>query len=133
MEDEETTVEHTAAAMVAEARSKIVNLSPAQVAREHGEDAVLIDVREEEELHAQGWIADSVWAPRGMLELWADTHGSHHRGEFDRRRRLILYCSSGDRSALATETLLRMGYRNVAHLDGGLHAWRQSGRPVVRP
>lgn len=126
-------MERTAAAMVAEARSKIANLKPDEVAREHGEDALLIDLREEDELHAQGWIADSVWAPRGMLELWADTQSPHHRSEFDPERRLILYCSSGDRSALAAETLLRMGYQDVAHLDGGLHAWKENGRPVERP
>lgn len=123
----------TAAAMVAEARSKIANLGPAEVAREHGEDALLVDLREEDELQAQGWIADSVWAPRGMLEFWADTHSTYHRSEFEPERRLILYCSSGDRSALAAETLLRMGYRDVAHLDGGLRAWTKSGRPVERP
>lgn len=120
----------TAEAMVAEARRRIENLEPGEVGVELAEGAVLVDVREEDELRAQGWIPDSVWAPRGMLEFWADTRSSQHRAEFDPERRLILYCASGGRSALAADTLRRMGYREVAHLEGGLRAWKEAGRPV---
>ncbi len=126
-------MKQTAEAMVAGARQRIDNLTPAEVATELDDGAVLIDLREEDELRAQGWIPDSVWAPRGMLEFWADSESRHHRAEFDPDRRVILYCSWGGRSALAAETLLQMGYRAVAHLDGGLRAWKESGRPVERP
>lgn len=118
--------------MLAEARSRIENLDPQQVAEEIA-DAVLIDLREKDELHSHGWIADSVWAPRGMLEFWADPASPYHRAEFAPGRRLILYCAFGGRSALAADTLRQMGYRDVAHLEGGLKAWTDSGRPVERP
>ncbi|MBW3562311.1 MAG: hypothetical protein KY437_07420, partial [Actinobacteria bacterium] len=47
--------------------------------------------------------------------------------------RTILYCASGGRSALAAAMLRQMGYRDVAHLDGGLTAWEADGRAVERP
>ena len=70
--------------------------------------------------------------PPGMLEFCADTESPQHRTEFDPERRLILYCSWGGRSALAADTLRQMGYQAVAHLDGGLRAWKEIGLPVER-
>jgi len=120
-----------AAEMVADAKGRIENLTPAQVASElDGDGAILIDIREDNERAESGVIAGSVAAPRGMLEFWADPTSPYHREEFDPTRRTILYCASGGRSALATETLQRMGYDNVAHLDGGIKAWMEAGRPV---
>lgn len=123
----------TVQAMVAEARNRIENLEPDRVAAELERGVVLIDIREEDELAAHGWIADSVWAPRGMLEFWADPSCPYHRPEFEPNHRTILYCASGGRSALAAAMLRRMGYRDVAHLDGGLTAWEADGREVERP
>jgi rhodanese-related sulfurtransferase len=70
-----------------------------------------------------------------MLEFWADPTSPYHREEFDPARRTVLYCASGGRSALAADTLQRMGYTNVAHLDGGIKAWKEAGKPVeeIRP
>jgi rhodanese-related sulfurtransferase len=76
------------------------------------------------------WDEEVAHAPRGMLEFWADPTSAYHREEFDPARRTILYCASGGRSALAADTLQRMGYANVAHLDGGIKAWKEGGRPV---
>jgi rhodanese-related sulfurtransferase len=45
-------------------------------------------------------------------------------------RRTALYCASEGRSALAADTLQRVGYGNVAHLDGGIKTWKEGGRPV---
>lgn len=122
----------TAAAMVVRARRQIENLEPAELDSElsRGGDLVLVDLREEDELRIQGQIQNSVWAPRGMLEFWADSTSPHHRDEFDPERRVVLYCASGGRSALAAETLILMGYRNVAHLDGGIAAWKDQGYSV---
>ncbi len=120
----------TARRMVEAAHSRIENLDPAQVAIELDSDVVLVDLREEDEVRLHGRIADSVWAPRGMLEFWADPASPDHRDEFDPERRLILYCATGNRSALAAETLGRLGFQHVAHLRGGLRAWKNSGRPV---
>lgn len=116
--------------MVNSARELIDNLDPERLAIELSGEVVLIDLREEDELRSHGRISDSVWAPRGMLEFWADPTSTDHRDEFDPASRIILYCASGSRSALAGETLRRLGYRSVAHLDGGLKAWKESGRSV---
>jgi rhodanese-related sulfurtransferase len=120
----------TAASLVGEAKAQIENLSPAAVAAEMEDgDAVLIDLREAEE-REQGSIPGAIHAPRGMLEFYADPASPYHRPEFDLGRRTILACASGGRSALAAATLQRLGYYRVAHLDGGLKAWREAGLPV---
>jgi rhodanese-related sulfurtransferase len=122
----------TAAAMVAQAKAQIENLSPDQVAQElEAGDALLVDLREPNERSENGTIPGAVSAPRGMLEFWADPSSPYHRPEFDPDRRIILHCASGGRSALGAQTLRQMGYGNVAHLDGGLKAWQEAGKPVA--
>ncbi|WP_102125737.1 rhodanese-like domain-containing protein [Deinococcus planocerae] len=122
----------TAMQMVQEARQRVENLSADQVAAElERGDAVLVDLREPGEQDQTGVIPGAVAAPRGMLEFWADPTSPYHRPEFDPGRRLILHCASGGRSALAADTLRQMGYTNVAHLDGGMKAWSEAGRPVT--
>ena len=69
----------------------------------------------------------AVHVPRGMLEFHADPASPYHLDALDPERRTILYCASGGRSALAAETLQRMGYCNVAHVDGGYKAWQAMG------
>ncbi len=126
----------TAAEMVGEAKGRVENLTPEQVAAEvEGGDVALIDIREDDERVQNGAIPNAVRAPRGMLEFWADPTSPYHREEFDPAQRTILYCASGGRSALAADTLQRMGYSNVAHLDGGIKAWKEAGKPVeeIRP
>jgi rhodanese-related sulfurtransferase len=121
----------TAAGLVAEAKARIQNLSPAQVRTELDRGGVvLIDIRESNELAENGVIPGSVHAPRGMLEFYADPATPYYRAEFDPNRRIILACASGGRSALAADRLQEMGYRNVANLDGGLRAWKEQGFPV---
>ncbi len=121
----------TAAQLVAEAKQRVENLTPDQVASEVTEGgAVLIDLREPEERVQNGAIPGAIHAPRGMLEFYADPTSTYHRPEFDPNRRTILHCASGGRSALAAETLRQLGYRNVAHLEGGLNAWKETGHPV---
>lgn len=118
----------TAAQMVAEARARIESLTAEQVAEELRQGALLVDLRESDERAQNGIIAGSIHAPRGMLEFWADPSSAYHRAEFDPARRIILHCASGGRSALAADLLGEMGYENVAHLEGGLKAWKESGR-----
>ncbi len=119
------------ATMVRTARERIENLTPDQVAAElDSPDVVLVDVREPGEQTTDGAIPGALTAPRGMLEFHADPATPYHLPEFAPDRRLILHCKSGARSALAAATLASMGYSRVAHLDGGILAWQQSGRAV---
>ncbi len=121
----------TASQMVAEAKSRIQNLTPDQVAAEvEGGDALLVDLRESEERTQNGVIPGAIHAPRGMLEFYADATTPYYRPEFETNRRIILHCSAGSRSALGADVLQGMGYTNVAHLDGGFNGWRESGKPV---
>ena len=121
----------TAAELVAEAKQRVENLSVDQTAAElETGDAVLVDLREPEERAQNGTIPGAVHAPRGMLEFYADPSSTYHKPEFDPSRRVILHCASGGRSALGADTLRQMGYTNVAHLDGGFKAWKESGRPT---
>ena len=122
-----TTATKTAAAMVAEAKARIENLAPADVARELGEGALLVDIREADERAQNGVIAGAIHAPRGMLEFYADPSSPYHRAEFEPGRRVILHCASGGRSALACDMLAALGYGRAAHLDGGLKAWKEQG------
>lgn len=119
--------------LVARAKGRVENLDPEQVAQEAADGAVLVDLREPGEIQRDGTIEGAVQAPRGMLEFYADPQSPYHRAEFDPSRRTILCCASGGRSALAASTLARLGYTDVAHLDGGMKAWRNDGRPVVHP
>jgi rhodanese-related sulfurtransferase len=117
--------------LVKEAKQQVENLTPQQVHEEVSNGtATLIDLRESEELKQNGRIPQSVHAPRGMLEFYADPTLPYHKPEFDKNRRLILHCASGGRSALAACTLKAMGYENVAHMEGGIKAWKDTGMPL---
>ena len=108
---------------VSAARAGIENLRPEEVRAELDSVAVLlIDVRELSE-RAAGVIAGAVPVPRGILEFWAATG-------LTADRRVILCSSTGLRSALAAQTLQELGYSDVAHLAGGIAAWRSAGFPL---
>jgi len=84
------------------------------------QDFVLLDVRTEEEYQA-GHIQGAQWFPRGKLEYYIQ-----ERIE-DPDSKIVLYCRTGGRSALATLTLKDMGYTNVVDLDGGFKEWVAEG------
>lgn len=117
--------------LVKEAKQEIENLTPQEVLDQlTNRNVIIIDIRESEELIQHGKIEASVHAPRGMLEFYADDSTPYYKPEFKKDKRIILQCASGGRSALAVKTLQQMGYTNVAHMDGGLKAWKESGFPV---
>lgn len=114
------------ATLVADARTRIRNLDLDAFARAiEDPDVVLVDVREPDEV-ALGAIPGAISAPRGMLEFHADPSTPYHLEALRPDRRIVLYCKSGGRSALAAATLAGMGFADVAHLDGGFTAWEQA-------
>ena len=120
----------TALEMVTEARAQLENIAPAAASAEVAAgDAVLLDVREpvEWEEHIDG----AVQVPRGLLEFAADPTSPRHKPELQPTGRVIVFCRSGARSALAALTLRTMGYEHVANLDGGFTAWKAAGLPVA--
>ncbi len=123
----------SAAEMVAEAKGHVENLTPEQVAAEvEGGEAILIDIREDDERVQNGAIPNAVRAPRGMLEFWADPTSPYHREEFDPARRTILYCASGGRSALAADTLQRMATGTSPTLMAASRPGRKAATPWRR-
>jgi rhodanese-related sulfurtransferase len=121
----------TVAHLVAEAKAQIEHLTPEEVVSElQRGNALLVDLREPAERVEHGVIRGAVHAPRGMLEFYADPTSAYYRPEFDPGRRTILYCASGGRSALAAAAMQQLGYSRVAHLNGGLKAWREAGLSV---
>lgn len=101
----------TASDLVLAAKARIDKLSPDEVEAEIADGAVIVDVREAEELVATGRIPGSVHIPRGMLEFRADPTSHYRDAALDPSRRIILHCAAGLRSALATVTLQEMGTR----------------------
>lgn len=118
--------------LVSQARKHIETLTVEELARElKRDDVLLVDLREQKERDLHGVIPGAVHAPRGMLEFWADPSSEVYRPEFRADRRILLYCRIGGRSVLAADTLQRMGYSNVAQLDGGFAAWEAAGWQVA--
>ena len=112
----------TAADLVAAARGKVRELSPAQAQAELGA-CVLIDVREPAEFSdALGRIAGARLLPLSDL--------SQRMGEIDRSRPVVTVCRSGARSAQAVVLLQKAGYTALANLAGGMLRWRAEALPV---
>ena len=93
-------------------------------------NVVFVDLRDPRELSREGKIPDAFHAPRGMLEFWVDPDSPYHKDVFSSGKRLVFYCQSGWRSALATQTVQRMGLAKVCHIGGGFSGWKASGAPV---
>jgi rhodanese-related sulfurtransferase len=81
----------------------------------------LVDVREPREW-ANGRVPGSVHVPLGQLSVRA--------GELDKHVPVIAICHSGVRSLAAADTLLDLGFGNVASLSGGMVAWFEAGQPI---
>ena len=119
------------AEMIAAARLLIDRVSVHEAAELQRLDAaILIDLCDVRELQKLGTVANSFHAPRGMLEFWADPDSPYHKPIFRTDKKLILFCASGLRSALAVRTLQEMGMKNVIDMEGGFTEWRMQDLPV---
>ena len=91
-------------------------------------EITLIDVRDIREIWKEGTIENSKHIPRGMLEFWLDPESTYYQAnKIKDVKKMVLFCALGWRSALATKSLLDMGFNNVAHVDGGFDALKKSG------
>ncbi|MFL2877845.1 MAG: rhodanese-like domain-containing protein [Candidatus Pelagibacter sp.] len=119
--------------LVEEARKNIETLSSGEVKRLYEEkELTLIDIRDIRELWKEGTIENSKHIPRGMLEFWFDPESSYYQSnKLKDLKKIVLFCALGLRSALATKSLVDMGFKNVAHVDGGFDALKKSGLRVV--
>ena len=119
--------------LVEEAQKSIETLSSAEVKTLYDNNKItLIDVRDIRELWKEGTIENSKHIPRGMLEFWLDPESTYYQSnKIKDIKKMVLFCALGWRSALATKSLLDMGFKNVAHVDGGFDALKKSGLKVV--
>jgi rhodanese-related sulfurtransferase len=110
-----------------EARLLIPEVTVEEVAqrRERGEDFILLDVREKDEVRT-GYIDGSISVPRGFLEFQI----GGRLPETDKE--VVVYCAGGVRSLLAAKAMHEMGYANVSSLAGGITRWKDDGYPIVR-
>jgi rhodanese-related sulfurtransferase len=111
--------------LVHEAKSRVRETTPEVVRRrqETGEPFHFVDVREDTEWD-RGRALGSIHLGKGIIERDIE------RAIPDRDAEIVLYCGGGFRSALAADTLAKMGYTNVASMDGGWKRWRELGYPV---
>ena len=119
--------------LVEEAQKNIETLKPSEVKNlAEKKEITLIDVRDIRELWKEGTIENSNHIPRGMLEFWLDPESSYYKAnKIKDIKKLVLFCALGLRSALATKSLVDMGFKNVAHVDGGFDALKKSGFKVI--
>ena len=117
--------------MIAAARLLINQFSVHEAAELQRLDAaILIDLRDVRELQKMGIVPRAFHAPRGMLEFWVDPDSPYHKPVFRTDKKLVLFCASGLRSALAARTLQDMGMDNVLDMEGGFTEWKMQDLPV---
>ena len=114
----------TAKDLVTEAKKNIasISVSDAKAMLDKG-GVTFLDCREPKE-YKSGHIPGAINIPRGLLEFKI-------AGKLpDKNAPIIMYCKSGGRASLATQSVNRMGYKNVKNMDGGWKAWAKAGYPV---
>ncbi|HZI90810.1 MAG TPA: molybdopterin-synthase adenylyltransferase MoeB [Thermoleophilaceae bacterium] len=115
--------------LIRNAKEQISEVDPREVhdMAQGGNGAVIVDVREQQEFE-ESHIPGALHVPRGHLESRIEG------AERDRSQRVVLYCASGNRSALAAKTLQdELGYENVESMTGGITLWKDRGFDVEVP
>ncbi len=115
------------AEVIRQIKQQVEEVDPAEVSEHLGNGVTLVDVRESEEWD-RGHIPGAKHVPRGYLESRIEG------AQPDRDARIVLYCASGQRSALAAHTLKDLlGYTNVASMTGGITLWKDRGYKLEVP
>ena len=111
--------------LVEQAKKNITEIRPTDAATKVKEgNTVIVDVREKDEWD-EGHIPDAIHMSRGMLELEIEEKVPGPNTT------VIVHCGGGGRSALAAESLQKMGYKNVRSMAGGFKAWKSAGLPTT--
>jgi rhodanese-related sulfurtransferase len=107
--------------LVDEAMRVVKTIKPEEVKKllEDNQDNLLIDIRDIRELWKSGTVDGAKHIPRGMLEFWLDPESPYYKPELKPKLTKILFCASNWRSALASKSLMDMGFDNVVHVEGG--------------
>ena len=120
--------------LVSEALKEIKTISPDEAYKMANEDQCnLIDIRDIRELQKEGQVEGAKHIPRGMLEFWLDPESSYYQEKkIKNLKKMVFYCALGLRSALATKTLVDMGFNNVANVSGGFDALKKAGLEIIQ-
>ena len=107
--------------LVDDAMKVVKTIKPEEVKKllEENQDNLLIDIRDIRELWKSGTIDGAKHIPRGMLEFWLDPESPYYKHELKPELTKMLFCASNWRSALASKSLMDMGFDNVLHVEGG--------------
>lgn len=117
--------------LIAEANAAVETIPAAEALDQlQSDEVVFVDIRDLPELERDGKIPGAIHASRGMLEFHADPDSPYHKDVFASGKKLLLYCATSGRSALAAQRLQEMGLSRVAHMGGGLKAWKEANGPV---
>src|SRR5436309_10604019 len=112
--------------LVTEAKKNITEISPQDAAAKlKSGEAVFVDVRDKDEWDEEQ-IPGAIHMSRGTIELDIEEKVP------DTNALIICHCGGGGRGALATESLQKMGYKNVRNLAGGFKAWKAAGLPTIK-
>ena len=112
--------------LVTEAKIHITEIWPQDAAAKlNSGDAVVVDVRDKDEWD-EGHIPGATHMSRGTIELDIEEKVP------DPNAMIICHCGGGGRGALATESLQKMGYKNVRNMAGGFKAWKAAGLPRTK-
>jgi rhodanese-related sulfurtransferase len=114
--------------LVAAAKSRVQEVSVDAAEQAIREADVLVDVREADE-YAAGHLAGAVHISRGMLEFKFSANPALQSRDI----KVVLYCKTSGRAALAAAALHDMGYLNVQSIAGGFDAWAAAGKSVAKP
>ena len=112
--------------LVAGAKKSITEISPRDAAtKSKSGEALIVDVREKDEWD-EGHIPGATHMSRGTVELDIEEKVP------DTNAMIICHCGGGGRGALATESLQKMGYKNVRSMAGGFKAWKAAELPTTK-
>jgi rhodanese-related sulfurtransferase len=121
--------------MVAEARENVPAISSAEARQKIKEqtNTLVIDVQDASDAGACGLIPSSVNISLGMLPIRADLELPEHLREprlADRNRPVLVTCGAGGQASLGAYLLKKMGFTDVAYIEGGTTAWKAAGFEV---
>ena len=121
----------SSAELVARAKQQIKEISSSEAIALHNDnEVVIVDIRDVRERQREGFIPNSIHAPRGMIEFWVDPGSPYFKDIFGESKRCIFHCASGWRSALTVATLKEMGF-DAEHIEDGFKGWVSNGGPVT--
>jgi rhodanese-related sulfurtransferase len=121
--------------MAQEAMAEVEGVGPLEVQQrlEQDPDALVVDVRDAEDIPSTGLAARGLNVSLGMLPVKADQELPEEWRDSrlqDRSRHVIVTCQTGENAARGGKLLKEMGFTNVSYMEGGMEAWKAAGLPT---